>query len=464
MKRLLPFVLALLTLLFPALASAQNQKGKITINQVEHCVLTVTYYNDLLEEVTVNSGDLVPINRMITAIPTLDSGYEIECYVVNGEEMAPFLDQSVTVTVKGDIVISAKVKKSEPMTITIEQPEHGTITVKDLSNKSAKVKTGDKVMTSHQLSIEVVPETGYKVSHWLINDEKKEVEYLSANKTTITVTKPLKISAVMKKIPAPSKLTLVAEPAGCGTFKVQQGSFMGAEIKDLTKIKTGSDVYIEFTPSKGYILKNWVVEGEEKPANPNLFGNYSIVVRVKKDMTVKAVLDVAPPVTDDCLITIETEGEGLLTLTDASGATIVTGAKVAKGTMLTVTAEAKDGYNFKSFTINNNEIRPDSEGVIKVSEKKYTYEFEVKENTVISAKFSKPGSAEDILAQTKEFTVVDGRIYCPGAGTLALYTMDGKLVRTIEAEVMEVHDLIAGNYLIIATNREGVALQKKIVL
>ena len=87
MKRLLPFVLALLTLLFPALASAQNQKGKITINQVEHCVLTVTYYNDLLEEVTVNSGDLVPIKRMITAIPTLDSGYEIECYVVNGKEV-----------------------------------------------------------------------------------------------------------------------------------------------------------------------------------------------------------------------------------------------------------------------------------------------------------------------------------------------------------------------------------------
>ena len=47
---------------------------------------------------------------------------------------------------------------------------------------------------------------------------------------------------------------------------------------------------------------------------------------------------------------------------------------------------------------------------------------------------------------------------------IALYTMDGTLVRTIEAEVMEVRDLAAGNYLVIATNREGVALQKKIVL
>ena len=47
---------------------------------------------------------------------------------------------------------------------------------------------------------------------------------------------------------------------------------------------------------------------------------------------------------------------------------------------------------------------------------------------------------------------------------IALYTMDGALVRTIEAEVMEVRDLATGNYLVIATNREGVALQKKIVL
>ena len=59
---------------------------------------------------------------------------------------------------------------------------------------------------------------------------------------------------------------------------------------------------------------------------------------------------------------------------------------------------------------------------------------------------------------------MNGSIYCPGARMIALYTMDGALVRTIEAEVMEVRDLAAGNYLVIATNREGVALQKKIVL
>ena len=102
--------------------------------------------------------------------------------------------------------------------------------------------------------------------------------------------------------------------------------------------------------------------------------------------------------------------------------------------MLTITAEAKDKYEFESFTINKEVMGKDAKGVTKVTDKvKYTYKLEVKSSTVIGATFSKPTFADDILAQTKDFAVVDGSIYCPGASMIALYTMDGKLVRTIEA-------------------------------
>ena len=558
MKRLLPFVVTMLALLFPALASAQEeQKGKITIEPVEHCVLTVTYINSSLETVTVNSGDMVQLEKMITITSVIDDGYELECYVVNDQDLKPFANRTAMVTVNGDLVIKARVKKSELVTITIEQPEHGAITVRDQSNESVEVKSGEQVMTSHELSIEVVPETGYEISHWLINDVEKSVGFFSPNMTNEVVTKPLKISAVMKKLPAPSTLTLVVEPAEGGSLLAREGSLFGSEIEDLTKIKTGSVVYIEFTPTDGYTLKNWVVDGEEKPVSSGgLFGDNSINVKVSKDMTVKAILNIPAAPEGFCRITLQTEGEGTLTATDAEGKAVnsgdvvkkdanltftatpaegyevdewkvngttdteagketvitkqitadtkvtvsfkkkpepvkefaitvnavdpaeagtltvtddkgnevKTGAKVAEGTKLTVTAEANGKYNFKNFTINTKDLDPKTEGVTKVTDKKYTYEFEVKENTEISATFSKPTSADDILAQTKEFAVVDGSIYCPGARMIALYTMDGALVRTIEAEVMEVRDLAAGNYLVIATNREGVALQKKIVL
>lgn len=114
MKRLLPFVVTMLALLFPALASAQEeQKGKITIEPVEHCVLTVTYINSSLETVTVNSGDMVQLEKMITITSVIDDGYELECYVVNDQDLKPFANRTAMVTVNGDLVIKARVKKSD---------------------------------------------------------------------------------------------------------------------------------------------------------------------------------------------------------------------------------------------------------------------------------------------------------------------------------------------------------------
>ena len=227
----------------------------------------------------------------------------------------------------------------------------------------------------------------------------------------------------------------------------------------------GTFVTFTATPAEGYEVDEWKVDG-------TVDAEHAKSLELRKEVTADTKVTVSfkkkpEPVKEFTIAVnaVEPAEAGTLTVTDDKGAAVLTGAKVAQGTMLTITAEAKDKYEFKNFTINKKEIGTDAEGVIKViDKKKYTYKLEVKGSTVIGATFSKTTSADDILAQTKELAVVNGSIYCPGARMIALYTMDGALVRTIEAEVMEVRDLAAGNYLVIATNREGVALQKKIVL
>ena len=909
MKRLLPFVVTVLALLFPALASAQSEQGKITITQVEHCTLKVTYKDNSFNDVPVNSGDMVNKNTMLTLDATVDAGYFLSSYVVNGKDEAPYASGTAMVFVKGDTEISAKVIKQEDVSITILQPEHGTITVKDMGNKQAVVNNGDNVPTGHQLRVEVVPEAGYQINHWLINDEQKDLANYNPNATLVKVVGATKITAVMEPIPAPSKLTLAVDPAEGATLEAHERVSYGNLIKDLDKVTTGSKVCLVLKPKEGYSIKHWLVDDVVTPPDADEYYKNRFTFVMDKDKTITAVLNVPTPPAGDYLITMEIEGKGTLTakdgggntvnsgdkvkkaayltftatptegyevdnwyvngaldftnsgqttkeieiyedtsvkvvfkqvqmytvtysagengtlsasyqnddyddvalasgdkvkaettvtftatpnegylvdkwlidgevdseygdqteigiymesdkevkvlfkqkpvvlnghvvkfsaegdgsltakvgetkltsgdqveegkeivftakpgflmnvdqwivngteidpsaedpnvlkvtmgtedievkvsfstpkktitfsagengsivakfgdktltspakvksgvvvtliatpnegyeiegwykngatvadptlgtqteieeqvwedvtilvkfkevvhytvtyeagengtltatveegeetkdlasggkvvagtfvtftatpaegyevdewkvdgtvdaehakslelrkevtadtkvtvsfkkkpepvkeftiavnavepaeagtltVTDDKGAAVLTGAKVAEGTMLTITAEAKDKYEFKNFTINKKEIGTDAEGVIKViDKKKYTYKLEVKGSTVIGATFSKTTSADDILAQTKEFAVVDGSIYCPGARMIALYTMDGALVRTIEAEVMEVRDLAAGNYLVIATNREGVALQKKIVL
>ena len=909
MKRLLPFVVTVLALLFPALASAQSEQGKITITQVEHCTLKVTYKDNSFNDVPVNSGDMVNKNTMLTLDATVDAGYFLSSYVVNGKDEAPYASGTAMVFVKGDTEISAKVIKQEDVSITILQPEHGTITVKDMGNKQAVVNNGDNVPTGHQLRVEVVPEAGYQINHWLINDEQKDLANYNPNATLVKVVGATKITAVMEPIPAPSKLTLAVDPAEGATLEAHERVSYGNLIKDLDKVTTGSKVCLVLKPKEGYSIKHWLVDDVVTPPDADEYYKNRFTFVMDKDKTITAVLNVPTPPAGDYLITMEIEGKGTLTakdgggntvnsgdkvkkaayltftatptegyevdnwyvngaldftnsgqttkeieiyedtsvkvvfkqvqmytvtysagengtlsasyqnddyddvalasgdkvkaettvtftatpnegylvdkwlidgevdseygdqteigiymesdkevkvlfkqkpvvlnghvvkfsaegdgsltakvgetkltsgdqveegkeivftakpgflmnvdqwivngteidpsaedpnvlkvtmgtedievkvsfstpkktitfsagengsivakfgdktltspakvksgvvvtliatpnegyeiegwykngatvadptlgtqteieeqvwedvtilvkfkevvhytvtyeagengtltatveegeetkdlasggkvvagtfvtftatpaegyevdewkvdgtvdaehakslelrkevtadtkvtvsfkkkpepvkeftiavnavepaeagtltVTDDKGAAVLTGAKVAQGTMLTITAEAKDKYEFKNFTINKKEIGTDAEGVIKViDKKKYTYKLEVKGSTVIGATFSKTTSADDILAQTKEFAVVNGSIYCPGARMIALYTMDGALVRTIEAEVMEVRDLAAGNYLVIATNREGVALQKKIVL
>ena len=909
MKRLLPFVVTVLALLFPALASAQSEQGKITITQVEHCTLKVTYKDNSFNDVPVNSGDMVNKNTMLTLDATVDAGYFLSSYVVNGKDEAPYASGTAMVFVKGDTEISAKVIKQEDVSITILQPEHGTITVKDMGNKQAVVNNGDNVPTGHQLRVEVVPEAGYQINHWLINDEQKDLANYNPNATLVKVVGATKITAVMEPIPAPSKLTLAVDPAEGATLEAHERVSYGNLIKDLDKVTTGSKVCLVLKPKEGYSIKHWLVDDVVTPPDADEYYKNRFTFVMDKDKTITAVLNVPTPPAGDYLITMEIEGKGTLTakdgggntvnsgdkvkkaayltftatptegyevdnwyvngaldftnsgqttkeieiyedtsvkvvfkqvqmytvtysagengtlsasyqnddyddvalasgdkvkaettvtftatpnegylvdkwlidgevdseygdqteigiymesdkevkvlfkqkpvvlnghvvkfsaegdgsltakvgetkltsgdqveegkeivftakpgflmnvdqwivngtetdpsaedpnvlkvtmgtedievkvsfstpkktitfsagengsivakfgdktltspakvksgvvvtliatpnegyeiegwykngatvadptlgtqteieeqvwedvtilvkfkevvhytvtyeagengtlaatveegeetkdlasggkvvagtfvtftakpaegyevdewkvdgtvdaehakslelrkevtadtkvtvsfkkkpepvkeftitvnavepaeagtltVTDDKGAAVLTGAKVAQGTMLTITAEAKDKYEFKNFTINKKDLDPKTEGVIKViDKKKYTYKLEVKGSTVIGATFSKTTSADDILAQTKEFAVVNGSIYCPGARMIALYTMDGALVRTIEAEVMEVRDLAAGNYLVIATNREGVALQKKIVL
>ena len=551
MKRLLPFVVTMLVLLFPALASAQSEQGKITITQVEHCTIKVTYADDLGNEKTVNSGDRVPNRTLLTLSAKTDEGFMLLAYIVNGQKQKPLPSGVSHTYVNGDMVISGEVVKVETMAITIEQPEHGEITVKDADDNYAVVSSGEKVMIGHTLRIEMTPNAGYQIVHWVIDGKKKTLDNKFPNKTLEVVKAPLKISAVMEPIPSPCKLTLIIDPEESGTFVVRYEKYGQQEIKDLDHISKGKEVWLLVQPRGKYKIKKWIVDGEEREPSKE-FDQNRISFIVNKDMVVKAVLGIP-----DYLITLESEGEGMLTATDGDGnmvnsgvrvkegtkltfkATpsegyevgnwtvngkidfrtgksttlekeitadtkvtvsfkkkpepvkeftitvnavepaeagiitvtddkgneVKTGAKIAQGTMLTVTAEAMGKYEFESFTINKEVKGKDTEGVTMVTDKKkYTYKLEVKGSTVIGATFSKPTSAEDILAQTEEFAVVNGSIYCPGARMIALYTMDSTLVRTIEAEVMEVRDLAAGNYLVIATNREGVALQKKIVL
>ena len=352
MKRLLPFVVTVLALLFPALASAQSEQGKITITQVEHCTLKVTYKDNSFNDVPVNSGDMVNKNTMLTLDATVDAGYFLSSYVVNGKDEAPYASGTAMVFVKGDTEISAKVIKQEDVSITILQPEHGTITVKDMGNKQAVVNNGDNVPTGHQLRVEVVPEAGYQINHWLINDEQKDLANYNPNATLVKVVGATKITAVMEPIPAPSKLTLAVDPAEGATLEAHERVSYGNLIKDLDKVTTGSKVCLVLKPKEGYSIKHWLVDDVVTPPDADEYYKNRFTFVMDKDKTITAVLNVPTPPAGDYLITMEIEGKGTLTAKDGGGNTVNSGDKVKKAAYLTFTATPTEGYEVDNWYVN----------------------------------------------------------------------------------------------------------------
>ena len=414
-------------------------------------------------ETKLTSGDQVEEGKEI--VFTAKPGFlmDVDKWTVNGTETAPSAeDPNVLKVTMGTEDIDVKVSFSTPKkTITFAAGENGSIAA-NYGNQT--LTSPAKVAGGSVVKLIATPNEGYEIEGWYKNGAtvadptlgtQTEIEEQVWQDVTILV----KFKEVVHYT-----VTYEAGENGTLTATVEKGE----ETKALAsggKVVAGTFVTFTATPAEGYEVDEWKVDGTVDAEHAK---SLELRKEVNADTKVTVSFKKKPEPVKEFTITVnavEPAEAGTLTVTDDKGAAVLTGAKVAEGTMLTITAEAKDKYEFKNFTINKKEIGTDAEGVIKViDKKKYTYKLEVKGSTVIGATFSKTTSADDILAQTKEFAVVNGSIYCPGARMIALYTMDGALVRTIEAEVMEVRDLATGNYLVIATNREGVALQKKIVL
>ncbi len=414
-------------------------------------------------ETKLTSGDQVEEGKEI--VFTANPGFfmDVDKWTVNGTEKAPSAENPKVLKVTmGTEDIEVKVSFSTPKkTITFTAGENGSIVAKygnQTLTSPAKVAGGSIV------KLIATPNEGYEIEGWY-KDGAAVADPSLGTQTEIDQDVWEDVT-ILVKFKETVHYTVTYEAGANGTLAATVEK--GEETKDLAsggKVVAGTFVTFTATPAEGYEVDEWKVDG-------TVDAEHAKIGELRKEITADTKVTVSfkkkPEPVKEFAITInavEPAEAGTLTVTDDKGAAVLTGAKVAQGTKLTVTAEAKDKYEFKNFTINKKEIGTDAEGVTKVTDKKkYTYTLEVKGSTVIGATFSKTTSADDILAQTKEFAVVDGSIYCPGARMIALYTMNGALVRTIEAEVMEVRDLAAGNYLVIATNREGVALQKKIVL
>ena len=413
-----------------------------------------------VEGIAIASGDKLDAGKKIVFKATPKNwSYQINKWLVNGAEQAINADDPYTLELTmGEEALDVKVSfKEKQYTLTFETDGNGTLVAKQ--GETALVSPA-AVKGGAQVTLTATPNEGFKIKGWLVNGltdfgkgQESEVEIEVYEDTSVKV-----------EFEEVKKYTVTYTAGDHGTLTAHYEK-LEKEIAVASGSQVTSGTFVTFvaTPESGYEVSEWTIDGvvdskqgKAQSIRKEVESNLEVKVSfVKKEVPVKKY---------KVEITSPSSTEGTLVVSDKSGTTIATGSEVAEGSTLTITAEALGAYDLKYFTINGKQVSREDAKVVKVSDKKYSYEVVVKSTMKVSATFYNPTSVEEILSSTEGFAIVNGQIYCPRAEKITLYSLEGNVVKGVSGAVLDVRTVAQGSYIVIAQDREGVLVQKKVIL
>ena len=366
-------------------------KGKVTMiqpknEQGEQCgTLTATYTDDDYNDIDVNDGDEVPVNTTISFVVTLDEGYEVDSWKVNGDTqpIEPFADpntKAVTVEDADGITVEPIVKKSGAAaveyTITMVQPEEGqgTLTA-HVGNKTYK-GSEFKATAGTEIFFSVEPAADYEMYYWLINDQRVDPSAGNPNQLTRKVEGNLKVEPILmsKDAPEPTTytVTMVQPDATQGALIA---SYHDAEIQEdrllteaVTELEEGTKLTFQVNPEEGYELDYWKINEAQSDKKDN-----PLNITLESDLKVEPVLKKSETAPETFQIFYDCDKHATITGT-ADGKPFANADKLAAGTKVVLTATPEEGYEVKEWVDADFKLIPGTEG-------KTTYTFTV-EGTV----------------------------------------------------------------------------------
>ncbi|WP_462136619.1 InlB B-repeat-containing protein, partial [Porphyromonas uenonis] len=298
----------------------------------------------------VQSGSTVDdgVDLQFTATPK--SGYKTDQWTINGEPFAKGKGSN-TITQKADKDLNVEVsflKDIELYTVEYAAEEGGTIKSATYYDRTTynyvDFQSGKELPKDSEVDIEVEPKAGYVVDLWYLNDQPIDG---SKGKTSQTI----KISDNSK-----IRITFATKPKQTVTYTAStggtiQGTLLGTAFDSGSKLDEGSYIIFTATPSKGYEVDQWRIDGEVvtryagKKEIQERLGNKPLKVEV----SFKKI-----PVTFPVVFTAGEGGTIVATVAEGSAhKTISSGDALVQYSKVTFTAKPKSGYLVDQWTVND---------------------------------------------------------------------------------------------------------------
>ena len=376
-KRILyPIVFALLLLMggWGNKASGQSSGAtyavRYTLPKGVSDLRCVTYFPPE-GKVVVTSGRKIPAGEQLTFTATVEDGYEIDHWLVNGkltqhEPEAYGGAKIMEMEMPGediDVVIVMKQPEtaSDECTVTLESSAGGRLSALYVDRnpftqeeEEVYVDSGDAVPKNITLEVNAIAETGAKIGKWYQDDVAISGSEGSTRQSFV-IRKDTKIKVDFETSAKPFEgytVTLPNEsPEGTIAAYYEDDNYNHVSLQaGENKVPKWKYVFLTATPKAGYEFSYWTFNGQR---NDDLFtklSDNSCRYEPDADVTIGAVFKQTTPAGHK--ITLTAGEGGTLQCSLTNGTEVQSGSTVDDGVALRFNARPMNGYKTDQWTIN----------------------------------------------------------------------------------------------------------------
>ena len=431
-RTLYPIVFALLLLLggWGSKASGQSSRATYAVRYTLpkgvsdlRCVTTLPSKG----KVVVTSGRKLPAGVQLTFTATVEDGYEIDHWTVNGDlaqhepeayggakimkmEM-PQKDIDVVIVMKQS---ATRLRSSEECIVTLESSPGGHLSAlyvdRDPSSEDEEyevyVESGDAVPKNITLEVTAIPDMGAKIGKWYKDDVAISGSEGSTRRT-FPIRKDTKIKVDFETSAKPFEgyiVTLPNEsPEGTIAAYYEDDNYNHVSLQaGENKVPKWKFVFLTAMPKAGYEFSYWTFNGERNDDLIMKLSDNSCKYEPDADVTIGAVFKSTAPAGHKITLTAGEGGTLQCSLSD--GTEVQSGSTVDDGVALRFNAKPMSGYKTDQWTINGEPFAKGKNTIIRKADKDLNVEVSF---------------LKDIQLYTVEFTAGEGGAIAATVGTEA---------------------------------------------
>lgn len=320
----------------------------------------------------INSGDELPAGTEVTFFVFITGGYEMDHWVVNGNEVALGEDfpQRLQWTLTEDLTVQAVVKMGAPKyKISLQKGQGGSIEGKYVDEEGYNITFDGEndIQKGIELSVRATPDPNRMVDKWYYNGSEVPPTGDDPNLYVFNVIEEATVAVTFKEGQSGYVVTYSAGehgsiekaevylPSGIESFRSGEAISAGVQVKFTAK------------PDKGYDVDKWYVN--DQPAEAYYAGKTEFETTVQGKMDVKVTFKKGAPLKYPVSWTLE-GGRFFVAKYKPEGSdefkVITNGEAVDEGAKLTLSVNPGENNKVKEWYING-ELHEDLAGLTETT-------------------------------------------------------------------------------------------------